>query len=252
MAVLELCTIIENKKLNDFAYRLTVEANEMPMLCVPGQFVNIRCGHSRVLRRPISICHVVEDTVSVIYEVRGDGTDWLSRKEQGERLSILGPLGNGFDLSEGKLLVVGGGIGVPPLLYAARQAASSVTAVLGFRDAGRVILTDEFEERCDKVCVTTDDGSVGIKGTVAGAVEECLKAGGYSRVLACGPRVMLKAVSELCSEYNVSCQVSVEERMGCGVGACLVCACKTVEDGTEKMRRVCKDGPVFNSAEVVW
>ena len=252
MAVLERCAIIENKSLNDYAFRLTFAAEAIAELCAPGQFVNIRCGHSRVLRRPISICHAEGGAVSVIYEVRGDGTDWLSCKEPGETLSVLGPLGNGFSLSADKILIVGGGIGAPPLLYAARQAKTGATAVLGFREAERVILADEFSELCDKTYITTDDGSLGIKGNVTGSVEECLIAGGYSQVLACGPRVMLKAVSELCSKYNVPCQVSVEERMGCGVGACLVCACRTVEDGTEKMRRVCKDGPVFDSAKVVW
>ena len=252
MSVLELCSIIENKKVNDFAYRLTVETGDMSGLCVPGQFVNIQCGDSRILRRPISICNAGNSMVSVMYETRGEGTQWLSQREAGEKLSILGPLGNGFDLTAEKILVVGGGIGVPPLLYAAKKSSAGVTAVLGFRDAGRVVLGDEFAELCDKAYITTDDGSAGIKGTVSAPVEECLKSGGYTRVLACGPRVMLKAVSELCSQYNMPCQVSVEERMGCGVGACLVCACRTVEDGAEKMRRVCKDGPVFDSKEVVW
>ena len=252
MAVLELCAIIENRRLNDFAYLLTFEAGELSGLCRPGQFVNIQCGHSRILRRPISICAADADTVSVVYEVRGEGTDWLSQKEPGEKLSILGPLGNGFDVSADKILVVGGGIGAPPLLFAAKNAPKSVTAVLGFRDAGRVILADKFAEWCEDTYITTDDGSMGIKGTVAGPVEDCLKTGGYSLVLACGPRIMLNAVSELCEKYNVPCQVSVEERMGCGVGACVVCACKTVENGIEKMKRVCKDGPVFDSGEVVW
>ena len=206
------------------------------------------------------------DTLRVVFEVRGEGTEWLSRRKAGDKLDVLGPLGRGFDVSGKKLLVVGGGIGVPPLLGCAKYAASrggEVHACLGFRDEGHLMLTGDFAEYCRCLHVISDDGSTGRKGFVTELVEEFLAAeacagdactaccGAPARpvILACGPRPMLKGVAALAERYGVPCQVSLEERMGCGVGACLVCACKTA-DG--RMKHVCKDGPVFDSREVDW
>ena len=200
---------------------------------------------------PLSIRDAQGDTLTLVFERKGAGTRYLSERRAGDALDILGPLGNGFELREGKYLLVGGGIGVPPLLFAAKRAEGA-DAVLGFRTKDAVILEDEFRAACGNVAVTTDDGSYGYFGTVAAPLREYLEVGGYAGVLACGPRAMLRAVAEVCAEYNVPCQVSMEERMGCGVGACLVCACETLEGGARAMRRVCKDGPVFRAEEVCW
>ena len=267
MPVQKLCTVAEMFRLNDYAYSMTLEAGEdLTSQISCGQFVHIKCGHSRLLRRPISICDWQDGLLRVVFEVRGEGTEWLSRRKAGDRLDVLGPLGHGFGLSAGKILVVGGGIGVPPMLGTAKAAAArgiEVHAALGFRDAGHRMLIQDFAEHCRSVQVVSDDGSTGRKGFVTELVEEHLAGacgGGEGcascpdrpelpAVLACGPKPMLRAVAALCARYGAACQVSLEERMGCGVGACLVCACKTA-DG--HMKHVCKDGPVFDAKEVDW
>jgi dihydroorotate dehydrogenase electron transfer subunit len=252
----ELCLgrvkVKDNKKLTETVRALTVEAKSLARRAAPGQFVHIRCGAEHLLRRPISICDVNGDTVSLVVEVRGAGTEWLARREPGDMLDILGPLGNGFDTGGRRLLLVGGGIGVPPLLFAAKKATGEKRAILGFQTRRRILLEEEFKNACDEVFITTDDGSAGEQGLVTAPLKRLLDRGAADSVLACGPRPMLRAVAELASQYGVPCQVSMEERMGCGIGACLVCACQTREGGELHMRHVCKDGPVFQGEAVVW
>jgi len=247
-----LCEITYNTVLTDAVFSITVTCPELARESVAGQFLHIKCGQERLLRRPISICSIRGDEVRFVFEVKGEGTRWLSECEKGQRLDILGPLGNGFTMPEGNLIIVGGGVGTPPMLFAAESAKKNVMAVLGFRSKDRVILTNEFKALCDEVYITTDDGSAGIHGMVTGPLEALLKKGGYDAVMSCGQLIMQKAVAELCARYNIPCQVSVEERMGCGVGACLVCACETVTNGVRQMSRACTDGPVFDASEVVW
>jgi len=246
------CEVVGNDMLTDFAFAVTASCGGLVAQTRPGQFIHIRCGGERLLRRPFGVCSVHGDALRFVFEVKGEGTRWLSMRKPGSTLDILGPLGNGYSIPEGDVIVVGGGLGAPPMLFAAETAKGRATAVLGFRDSSRIILSNEFEEACDKVYITTDDGSFGICGTVAAPLSELLKSGRYSAVLACGQRAMLLAVAAICKNYGIPCQVSMEERMGCGVGACMVCACATVIDGAERMSRVCKDGPVFDANDVVW
>lgn len=249
----KLCTIVETRKLNPYAVSMTIETDDM--LPEAGQFIHVKCGDALLLRRPISICDWQEDTPSnllrMVFEVRGEGTDWLARRSVGDRLDVLGPLGHGFSLKpEGRYLLVGGGIGVPPLLGCARTAKGNCTAVLGFRTAERAMLLNEFRESCTETVVMSDDGTLGEHGFVNAGVRRVLERGQeFDAVLACGPKAMLKSVVQAAEEFGVSCQVSMEERMGCGVGACLVCACD-MKDGSRK--HVCKCGPVFQAEEVDW
>ena len=233
-------------------FLITFNAPEIAREAKPGQFVHIKCGHSRPLRRPFGICDVDGERLTVIFEVRGEGTKWLASRHVGRRVDLFGPLGRGFTKSRGKILLVGGGVGVTPLLYAAKEHTGISAAVLGFRSRKNVILREDFESLCTGVLVSTDDGSYGLRGTVAKPVEELLRSERFDSILACGPRPMLRAVSELAEHYDVPCEVSLEERMGCGVGACLVCVCETKYGEGVKMSRVCRDGPVFDSKEVVW
>lgn len=247
-----LCTVVSMDKLNEYAYYMVLECGDLAKEIRPGQFLHIKCGHSRLLRRPISICLWMEDepedTLSIVFEVRGEGTQWLSQRKTGDQLDVLGPLGNGFTVDrDERYLLVGGGIGVPPLLGC---ATASSTAVLGFRNKDRAILTDRFEEVCQEVVVMSDDGSLGQQGFVDAGVRSILAQDrDFAGILACGPKVMLKNVVVAAAEFGIPCQVSLEERMGCGVGACLVCAVP-MADGT--MKHVCKDGPVFDAREVDW
>lgn len=253
MPIQRSCKIAEAVKLNDFAYSFVLEAGDM----VPGtgQFLQIKCGHSHLLRRPISICDwqekQPENLLRIVFEVRGEGTEWLSRRREGDVLDVLGPLGHGFGTDrKGRYLLVGGGIGVPPLLGCAHNAWGNCTAVLGFRDKAHAMLLDDFQQACCDVVVTTDDGSLGRHGFVDAAMRELIeKENGFTGILACGPKPMLRSVAKVAEKFGIPCQVSMEERMGCGVGACLVCACD-MTDGTRK--HVCKDGPVFDAREVDW
>lgn len=246
------CVISEINKLNKSTYEFVVVNKDLSKQALAGQFLHIKCGDKRVLRRPISISDVNGDKTNFVVEIKGEGTKWLCERSLGEVLDVIGPLGNGFKLPKGKVLVVGGGVGVPPLLFSAKSAWDSATAILGFRNKGSMMLLDEFNDVCDEVYVTTDDGSFGTRGMVIEPLKMLLNEGSYCEVLTCGPRAMMKSVAELCLEHDIPCQVSMEERMGCGVGACYVCACKTLKDGAEYMSRVCIDGPVFNAQDVVW
>ena len=247
----QLCTVVERKKENPYAYSMLLEAQGMEPAV--GQFVHIKCGHSRLLRRPISVCEWQADQqrLRIVFEVRGEGTEWLARRKAGDTLDVLGPLGCGFQVErEARCLLVGGGIGVPPMLGCAKWTAGQSTAVLGFRSADRAMLTEEFQKCCKDVLLCSDDGSLGQKGFVDAQVRAVLeKDKNFTAVLACGPKPMLKNVAAVAAEYGVPCQVSMEERMACGVGACLGCAIQ-MADGT--MKHVCKDGPVFDAEEVEW
>jgi len=258
MPDVHFCKIVKNILLTDAIYSITVKNRNLAFGSFPGQFLHIKCGEARLLRRPISICNVMEDHVNFVFEVKGEGTKWLSKRLPGDQLDILGPLGKGYEMVNGKFIVAGGGVGTPPLLYAVNYAANktenrNATAILGFRSSDRIILKDEFESVCKKVYITTDDGSAGIHGAVTKPLEDLLKTGEYETVMSCGQILMQKAVAEVCKKYDVNCQVSLEERMGCGVGACLVCACAVKDkEGNEQMNRACADGPVFNSKNVIW
>ncbi|MCI5578792.1 MAG: dihydroorotate dehydrogenase electron transfer subunit [Oscillospiraceae bacterium] len=244
--------IIEKKTLAKSVYSFTIDAPELADEAQPGQFANI-AAPGFTLRRPISICGIDKEngTLRFVFEVRGKGTEEIASLTEGESLDVLGPLGNGFRIPDGKkVVVVGGGIGVPPLLGVSKVSRELCTAVLGFRDYSKIILTDEFKENGSETIICTDDGSVGQKGLVTFPLADILEKGETAAVLACGPEPMLKAVVKMCELYKVPCQVSLEQRMGCGVGACVVCSCMTVRNGQEFYSRVCKDGPVFNAEEV--
>lgn len=254
MTVQQRCTIVEAKKLPSGGVSMTFQSHGMAaQITGPGQFVHVRCGEGLLLRRPISICSwsVEGDLIRMVFEARGEGTAWLAQRQEGEALDVLGPLGHGFQMEpQGRYLLVGGGIGVPPMLGCAKYANGESTAILGFRSASNAMLLEEFASCCASVRVATDDGSMGHHGFVDALVREELERNpGYTAVLACGPKPMLRSVAKVAEAFGVPCQVSMEERMGCGVGACLVCACKS-SDGHQK--HVCKDGPVFDSKEVAW
>jgi len=243
------CRIIENTRLIDNGYLMTLESMEIAAKAQAGQFIHIKLSEDLpLLRRPISICDVdpKEGIVKIFYLVVGKGTELLSKKTSCQSLDVMGPLGKGFSVGEdvSNVAVVGGGCGVAPMLYAAKSLRGrNITAVLGFRD--KTYLAEDFQNICSTI-ITTEDGSHGIKGRVDLPLEEILKNQRVDMVLSCGPVPMLRRVKELCEKYNVPGQVSVEERMACGVGACLVCACSTKSG----YKRACKEGPVFDMGEV--
>lgn len=258
--VIYVCKVMENEELAPGVYRMVVEAPEVAMKAKPGQFVNVYINGGRnLLPRPISICWIDTFLVNLVYRVVGDGTKALSQLEKKSQIRMSSPLGNGFDLSfcqdgkEGKTaLVVGGGLGVPPLLelsYALSQKQVKVLGVVGFRE--QPFLLKPLMKAGADVYLATESGEMGFQGTVMDLIrQENLKGDAW---FACGPRPMLEAVTTYCQGYGSDVQVSMEERMGCGYGACLGCSLPVSDPQKGRMRkRVCKDGPVFWGSQVIW
>lgn len=247
--------LIKKESIAKEIYSFTILCPEIADITKAGQFVHI-LPKGYTLRRPISICGIDKSkgTLRIVFEVRGDGTKELSETQTGELIDMIAPLGNGFTLNDDikKVVLIGGGIGTPPMLPLAEIYGEDATVITGFRNASAVILQDDFKKTGAKTILCTDDGSTGIKGLVTNPLEDILKSEKVDLICACGPTPMLKAITKLADTFNVECQVSLEERMGCGIGACLVCACKINKNGEEQMLHVCKNGPVFNSKEVVW
>ncbi len=252
---LEKCKITKIQKLNETVFDITVLTKNMAKNALPGQFVHIKCGEENFLRRPISICDTKDDFLRFVFEVKGKGTFYLSQCQTGDELDILGPLGNGFDLSKSKngaAVFVGGGIGIFPLLKCEKLMPENSVTILGFRNKDAVIMENEFKEFCKDFYITTDDGSYGKKGFVTDVLKEVIKKEKVGCIYACGPMAMLKNVAELARENKIKCEVSLEERMGCGIGSCLVCACRIKSGDGEKYLHVCKDGPVFDGEKVIF
>jgi dihydroorotate dehydrogenase electron transfer subunit len=242
--------IVENKEIANGIFSVTFALQEEPKVRA-GQFGDISVGGTHLLRRPIAICKVEGNLVTYCYQVKGEGTQKLKMMAAGTQLSVLMPLGNGFfvEESEKKVALVGGGVGIFPLISVLREYAGKkeIAAYMGFRNQGAVCALEEFE-KADKFVGVTDDGSYGEKMNAVQAFEADLK-NGYRPdvVLSCGPLPMLRALKKVVEAEELPCFVSLEERMGCGIGACLVCVCD-LTNGAKA--RVCKDGPVFNAKEV--
>ena len=246
--------IIAKNNLAKGIYDIEILCPEVAALAEPGQFVQA-AAEGFFLRRPISICEINKEkgTIRLVFEIRGKGTQKLAELNTGDSIDLIAPLGNGFKvLNDKKAICVGGGIGTPPMLSIAKKYGNNAVVISGFRNMSAVILQDDFKAIGAKNVLCTDDGSAGIKGFVTDALRTEIENCKPDIVYSCGPMVMLKNVTAICKEYGIECQVSLEQRMACGVGACLVCVCKTVKDGEEFNSHVCKDGPVFDSEEVVF
>lgn len=238
-----LLKITETQQLTDNVYKMILRG-DVSDITRPGQFVNIKLN-GLFLRRPISVCDKDENAVTLIYKVVGKGTEKMSGMEIGETLSVLTGLGNGFDTAPGgsSPLLIGGGVGVPPLYMLAkelRSAGKKVSVILGFNTQEEIFYENEFKTLGCDVTVTTADGSYGVKGFVTNAIPP-----EYSYFYACGPEPMLKAVYHSTATEG---QMSFEERMGCGFGACMGCSCRTLTG----YKRICKEGPVLRKEEILW
>lgn len=241
--------VISKKQITETIYDFTISAKEIADIAKPGQFVQVKVD-GFMLRRPISLAGIENGNIRLIFEVKGEGTASLANIKEGDSLDILGPLGHGFTMlpKYKKVILIGGGIGTPPMVPLAKYY-DNAKAIIGFRSAENVILKEEFKD----VTVCTNDGSEGVKGFVTDALINILEIEKPDMIYACGPNVMLEGIAKIANEKNIECEVSLEERMACGVGACLGCACKTKShDGTSSHAHVCKDGPVFNSKEVIF
>ena len=239
----EILTITENSPVTESVWRMRLGAPGLEKQ-KPGGFVNIRLD-SLYLRRPISVFDSEPGRLTILYKVVGRGTEQMKDLEPGAQLDVLTGLGNGYDLSKAgdRPLLLGGGVGVPPLYLLAkklRAEGKAVTAVLGFNTAAEVFAEEEFRALGCSVTVTTADGSYGVKGFVTDALPQ-----EYSYFYTCGPEPMLRAVYRA---VKTSGQFSFEERMGCGFGACMGCSCKTITG----YKRICREGPVLEKEEIMW
>lgn len=254
----ETATVVFQERLAAGIYSMWLQTEEIVGMAVPGQFISMYPNDgSKLLPRPISLCEIDKEKkqLRVVYRVTGEGTgtEQFSQLKAGDTIDILGPLGNGFPLEEGKgkkAVLMGGGIGVPPILELAKQLdCEQKQIVVGYRDA-ETFLREEFEAN-GEVYISTEDGSVGTKGNVMDAIRE--HALDADIIYACGPTPMLYAIKRYAEEKNIVCYISMEERMACGIGACLACVCQSKEKdhhSNVNNKRVCKDGPVFLSTEV--
>lgn len=260
MVVSITATILENKKILPDFYHLILAAPEIAQEAVPGQFIMIKTSHTLdpFLKRPISLHRIDKKlgTIELVYQVLGKGTRFLSIINQGE-LEVMGPLGKGFCWQENykEVAIIGGGCGIAPLLALGEEfigQGKKVHVLLGAQTKEKLLSEGEFLELGCKVQVATDDGSYGKKGFVTDLLVELISTTTLDQVYCCGPLPMTKGVMKITQENKISCQVSLEERMACGLGACLGCVCQTQDKkGTTTYQRVCKDGPVFNANELV-
>ena len=236
--------IILNEKLTDNVYKMIIKG-DTSAITAPGQFVNIKL-EGKYLRRPISICDYSEKDITLIYKVVGVGTEQMAEMSEGESLDVLVGLGNGYSTAESgeKALLIGGGVGVPPLYNLCKKLISEgkeASVILGFNTKSEIFLYDDFKALGAKVTVATADGSFGVKGFVTDAMKDM----DYSYFYTCGPEPMFRAIESVAKSSG---QYSFEERMGCGFGACMGCSCKTKYGN----KRICKDGPVLKREEIVW
>lgn len=247
--------VVSQKMISEGIYSMWLafpKEQDVVAAAIPGQFISLYCKDgSRLLPRPISICEIDKagSGIRIVYRVAGKGTEEFSRLVAGDTVAVVGPLGNGFTINSGKSILIGGGIGIPPMLELAKSIKGEVSVVLGYRDSN-LFLKEEFEPYA-KVYVSTEDGSVGTRGNVIDAVHaEGLDA---DFIYACGPMPMLRGVKAYAAGKGIPAQISMEEKMACGIGACLACVCQSKEKDAHSNvnnKRICKDGPVFDAQEI--
>ena len=242
--------IVKKDRLQEDTYSFILNCDLVAKEAKPGQFVNIFV-EGFTLRRPISICEIFEDSFRIVFAVRGKGTAKMAEWDVGKNVDVVGPLGKGFQKvdRDDKLLIVGGGIGTPPLLELAKRARF-VRSIIGFKTKSAVILHQDFAKAGETI-VCTDDGTYAQKGLVTKFLLKSIQSGDFTRIAACGPKAMLREIANIAKNFKIFCEISLEERMACGVGACLGCQCVVYKEGKKQSAHICKDGPVFNANEVL-
>lgn len=254
MKAKEICKVVSQGKIAEDIYSIWIASEKIANEAVPGQFVSLYCNDkSRLLPRPISICEIDKEkgAIRLVYRIAGAGTMEFAKLEAGATIEVVGPLGNGFPLEKAKakkVFLIGGGIGIPPMIEVAKQLDGEKIAICGYRDA--TYLTEELSANA-KLIIATEDGSIGTKGNVLNAIEANQET--VDVIFACGPTPMLRAIKVYALENNIECYISMEEKMACGIGACLACVCQSKDvdhHSNVNNKRICKDGPVFLATEV--
>lgn len=260
MKHLEIAKVLENNKIAPEHYRITLAAPKISREALPGQFIMAKCSDATdpLLRRPVSFNRIDREkgTIDILFKVVGKGTRLLSEIEPGEDIDIIGPLGNGFKIDASRQIAVlaGGGAGIAPLLALAKEIAPKIKAryaLIGANNINNVILEDDFKELGFEMVISTDDGTYGKKGLLTTVMLEIIGSkieAANSFIYACGPRPMIKELESISTQYKIPCQLSLEEWMACGIGACNGCTVKTKKG----YKKVCSDGPIFNAGELLW
>ena len=248
-------TAVDKQELAPGIFKMRLFAPVIAREAVPGQFVHIKCDDHRdfILRRPFSVHQVIGDSIEILFNRIGPGTEWLASLALKSTIDIIGPLGHGFDItgSSGSVLLVAGGMGIAPLVFTAARLVEKnikIFALIGAADNQRLLDYMDLKRLTRRITATTEDGSRGTKGRVTDVLDDVIRENLPERVFACGPRGMLAQVAAITARRGVPCQVALEELMACGVGVCLSCVTRT-KTGYKK---VCSDGPVFDSDEIVW
>ena len=251
--IVEIATVIDNIRITDDVKKLVLSSPKIATQARPGQFIHLKIGGSYdpLLRRPLSIAEANSDkgTLGIYYRVVGRGTELMAQLKSGDMVDNVGPLGQGFDLNCKRPLLIGGGMGIAPLVFLTQELCPRpIEVVLAGRTNQEMFWQDCFARSCQDVHITTDDGSLGFKGNALAVLPNLLDKK-FDMIYVCGPKPMMSGVAKLASRAGIPCQVSLEEHMACGIGACLSCTC-AAGDGTRK--KICTDGPVFWAEEVVW
>ena len=252
----ERTSIIENGVITEGVRRLRLAAPKIARIVQPGQFVHLRVSDTLdpLLRRPLSVAgaDAAKGTIDIVYRIVGRGTEHLATRRPGDELDCMGPLGNTFGINADqpkKPLLVGGGMGLAPLLYLAAELCPRPVAVwMGGRSSAEMFWAPLFTPLCENLKIRTDDGSMGEQGFAADGIEAVLTAGHYDKIFTCGPKPMIRVVAIAALKANIPCEISLEDYMACGVGACLSCVCEASSGGH---RKICVDGPIFQAGEVV-
>lgn len=242
-----LADVLEHRALNSDMWFIRLFAPTIARQAIPGQFVEVSIpGGAFILRRPLGVAEVLQDSeIVLVYRAVGAGTKALTTAKIGDKVSLVGPLGKGFSRFLSNPLLVGGGVGLSPLLFYAQQE-KPVSVLMGGRTHEELFWKELYKAYSDEIFITTDDGSLGVKGFVTTLLPDLLASGKYDFVIVCGPNVMMRSVADIAKDYNIPCEVSLERRMACGLGACLSCSVDTING----RKKVCKDGPVFRAEEV--
>jgi len=244
-----LAEVISNKSLADDIFQITLNCEDIAKKALPGQFVSILCK-GLILRRPFSIANVDDNNFQVIYKIKGKGTEFISEIKQGDFLNIVGPFGNGFNVSDKNTLLVGAGVGIAPVMFLSKVLEKNkipFTLLSGFQKS--LNISELPDDNCYMV---TEDGSSDLKGRINDYLDGFIEKYKPEKIYACGPEIVLKYTVEAAKKYNIESEVALEREFACGIGVCMGCSIKVFENNKEVNRRICKDGPVFNGRSVIW
>ena len=244
-----IAEIAENLQLSDDTYLISLNCRRAAQKALPGQFISILC-ENLILRRPFSIANVNNDTVQIIYKIKGEGTQYISRLKTGNNLNIIGPLGKGFNITPVNSLLIGGGVGIAPVMYLSKVLEKKCIPyhlLVGFRS-----MIDIPELNKSKTSIVTENSSSKLSGIINNHLEEFINKHKPEKIYACGPEPVLKFIVDMANKYNLEVEVALEKKFACGIGACMGCAIQVTENNEIKNRQICKDGPVFDGKSVVW